>query len=824
METRVLPQPKTQQQKQFETEFGYFTDNEYVITRPDTPRPWVNVICPGDYGIVVSQTGSGYSWRTHASLNRITRWNQDLICDDWGKFLYIRDEESGAFWSPAWKPVCAELESYECRHGFGYTKFISQQNGIRSELTLFVPPGEPLEIWKLTLTNLTSQQRKLSVWSYFEWNLGEGPDSHREFHKTFIETELHHDQKILLASKRLWTILNAEGQHWNRSWDYVAWHGVSESLKGGSGSKDSFVGAYGSFQNPGALMTGKYLGKTTGKWDDAVGSLCCEMQLAPDESKSTVWTLGAAQSKKEALALSKKYQSVSAADEAFDAARDFWKDVLKRSRTETPDAAFNLLANDWLKYQALSSRIWGRTGYYQAGGAFGYRDQLQDSQIFLHLEPSRTKKQILLHAAHQYPRGMVQHWWHPITGEGPKSKYSDDFLWLPFVTANYLKETGDFKILTEKVPFLTENGRKPLDASVHGHCKKAIGWALKRRNKRGLPLIGTGDWNDGLSVAGWKDKGESVWVAQFLYGILNEFCEAIQRAVRMKIISTSEAKQVKIYQKEAARLYRAINDYGWDGKWYWAASCDDGTLIGSRKAKEGKIHLNPQTWAVFNRIVPEERLESVLQSVETYLYRDYGPLVLYPAYQTPDERIGYLTRYAPGVRENGGLYTHAGTWAIQMECFLKRREKAWELFKKFCPVDRGMDPRLYQCEPYVTPGNVDGPDSAFYGRGGWTWYTGSAAWLYRIMLEWILGVRPEWEGLQIDPCVPDHWNDFQLERVYRGKKIYFHFQRDRNLKSNSVAIYAGERKVSDGILRPDQINSLSKENADGKLDLKVFYN
>ncbi len=796
--------PRHSNTRQFETEFGYFSADgrEYIIKRPDTPRPWVNVICPGDYGVVVSQTGSGYSWRTHASLNRITRWNQDLIVDEWGKYLYVRDEDTGKFWSATWKPVCQNPTFYECRHGIGYSTIISRNADIQTELRVFVPVKDPTEIWELKVTNLSSRTRHLSAWSYFEWNLGEGPDSHREFHKTFIETDLDAAKRLMLAKKRLWTICNAKGQHWNRSWEYVAWHSVNARLRDLSGSKDAFIGQYGNVQHPRALKEGRYLAKTTGKWDDGIASLCCGLKLRAGESKTLIWTLGAAKSSGEAHSLAKKYQSPQNVARAFDATRTFWDRYLDASEVQTPDAAFNLLSNRWLKYQAVSGRIFGRTGYYQSGGAFGYRDQLQDSQIFLHLETERTKRQIHLHAEHQFTDGIVQHWWHAITNEGPRSQYSDDFLWLPYVAGFYLKETGDYRMLTEKAPYLPEKGKKPNSGTIYEHCWKAIEYSLARRDARGLPIIGTGDWNDGLSVAGWEGKGVSVWVAQFLYGIIQEFARGVEEAIRRGVLSSSERRRIKRYQKEARKLYDVVNRHGWDGEWYWAASCDDGSRIGSRRSKECKIHLNPQTWAVMNRMVPAQRLPKVLKAVERYLYRQYGPLVLYPAYKKVDDRVGYLTRYAPGVRENGGLYTHAGTWAIQMECFLQRPEKAWKLFKSFCPIDRGMAPRLYQCEPYVTPGNVDGPDSPLFGRGGWTWYTGSAAWLYRIMTEWIIGIRPEWEGLKIAPCVPKQWKEFTAKRVYRGVTYRVHFHRNSKLQPGHVRVSVEGRDVPNGIIPP----------------------
>ncbi len=786
----------------FETAFGHFTrDGEaYVITRPDTPRPWVNVICPGDYGLIVSQAGGGYSWKTHASLNRITRWDQDLVADDAGKFVYVRDEESGRYWSPTWGPVCAPPQSYECRHGMGYTSFTTRNEDIETRLTMFVPPGASMEVWLLEVGNLTSRPRRLTIWSYLEWCLGAAPDSHREFHRTFIETELDAGLSAVIARKRLWDIPNAKGQHWNRSWEGLAWHGVSGVGIELTGDKQAFLGRHGSVRAPGALSMGQYVGGTTGRWDDAVAGLCAPIELAPGEARTLVFTVGVAKDRDTAAQWIARYRDSARAREALDEVHAFWRQQLDGTSVACPDADVNLLVNRWLKYQTLSARLWGRTAYYQTGGAFGYRDQLQDSQVWLHSHPDWTKRQLHLHAAHQYPAGHVMHWWHPITEQGMESRYSDDLLWLPFVIVNYVRETGDFAALAEEAPFLGSEGCGRSSGSLFEHCVRAIELALSRRSPRGLPLIGTGDWNDGLSVTGWDGRGESVWVGMFLHLILREFREMTRRAAEGGAVDARALDRTAAYEAQAGELREAINTHGWDGGWYWAASCDDGTLVGSHRSAEGRIHLNPQTWSVLSGVVPRERLAAVLEAMESNLYREFGPLLLYPAYTLPDERIGYLTRYAPGVRENGGLYSHAAMWAIQMECQLKRAGKAWELFTRLCPVLRGMDPQAYQCEPYVTPGNVDGPDSPFFGRGGWTWYTGSSAWLYRVLTEWMMGIRPTWDGLLIDPCPPAHWNGYTMRRRYRGCEYRIEVKRKTPGAMNVESVRVDGRPIEGAVI------------------------
>ncbi|WP_432798455.1 GH36-type glycosyl hydrolase domain-containing protein [Poriferisphaera sp. WC338] len=795
----------SKEKKQFQNTYGYFANGgkEYVITRPDTPKPWINVIAPGPYGMTITQSGSGYSWNKHAGLNRITRWSQDLVIDEWGKYIYIQDTDSMDYWSAGYKPVCREPEKYECRHGLGYTTITSENNLIESELTMYVPYDATHEVWILKVTNNSERTRNLSMFSYFEWCLGTAPDWHREFHKVFTETKLDHSANAIFAAKRMWDVTNDAGQHWNRSWEGIAFHTASKPLADMSGSKEAFIGLLGNFAAPRALKEGKYLNKTTGKWDDSIASLNVALTLAPGESETIVFTLGTAKDETAAKNSFEKYENLELTLNELEVTKELWQGELTKSWIETPDDSLNFMSNYWLKYQTMAARTQGRTGYYQTGGGYGFRDQLQDNLMFLHMQPTRTRDQIILHAAHQYEKGHVLHWWQPITEQGMESHYSDDLLWLPFVLIHYLNATGDLDILNTEIPYYNNDKDAPIvTGTLHEHCCRAIGLSLSRRSERGLPLIGTGDWNDGLSVTGWRGQGESVWVGIFLFGILNDYAAMIDRAVENKTLSIHQAETAKTYLTEASILATAVNEHGWDGEWYWAASTDDRDLLGSKTSDEGNIHLNPQTWSILNGIAPKERVDTIINSIEKKLYRDYGPLLLQPAYTKPNENVGYLTRYAPGVRENGGLYTHAGAWAIMMECSLKRADKAWKLFTSLCPINRGNDPDLYLCEPYVTPGNVDGPDSPFYGRGGWTWYTGSAAWLYRVMNEWVLGIRPTWDGLLIDPCIPSHWTGYKAVRTYRDCEFTIEVQKPSPEAKNVAVILVNDQPIEGNLIPP----------------------
>ena len=784
--------------KRFETRYGHFSADgrEYVITRPDTPRPWANVLCPDRYGAIVTQSGTGYSWMTHATFNRLTRWEQDLVRDEWGKWLYCRDRDSNELWSLAWSPVRARFAAYECRHGIGYTTITTEIHGIRSTFTLFVPPGEPLEIWRVTLENRSRRTRRLELTSALEWNLGPAPDTHREFHRLFIETEYAARAHALLATKRLNTIAeHGRGTPWNVEWPHVAFHAVSAAPSGWESDKRRFFGQWGTTARPAAVAAGRLQG-TTGKWLDGMAALATRVTLAPGAKREIAFTLGQAESRAEARRLARRYHAPAVVERAWQATRRHWEHALQALEVATPDPAFDVLTNTWLKYQAISCRLLGRTGYFQMGGAYGFRDQLQDSQVWLPLAPRRTRDQVLLHAAHQFRDGTAWHWWHPLTEEGAKKPLNDDLLWLPFVTLAYLRETADWSLLKERVPFLDPNGKPSGDVgSVYDHCRRAIDSFWSRLSPRGVPRMGAGDWNDGLSAIGAKGRSESVWLAHFLIGILDDWATLETRR------PDGDAAVTRRYRREAEKMRKAVNRHFWDGRWYVRATRDDGTVIGSRRNRDGRIFVNAQTWAILSDVVPKRRLPAVLASLRRFLYREYGPLLLYPAYREADASIGYLTRYAPGARENGGVYTHAALWAVQAEAKLGRAASAWKLLESFSPIRRGMKPDHYEVEPYVTPGNIDGPDSPHFGRGGWTWYTGSAAWMFRVHTDWILGVRAEWDGLRVAPCLPPHWRGFTMRRTFRGATYRIRVRRGtrRELRVDGRVI-AGDRvpAFSDG--------------------------
>lgn len=776
--------------KLFENKYGYFKNKgrEYVITDPKTPRPWANVISNGDYSFIISQTGGGYSWRGNSVENRITRSFQDVIKDNWGKYLYIRDEESKDFWSAAFKPTCKEAEDYKVTHGIGYSKIEEKYKGIKSALTMYVVPNAPMEIWHVKIENLDNKDRELSIMSYIEWCLGTSPDEHREFHKIFVDNEYEEDINGFLTTKCLWLLQNEKGQNNNRDWEYAAFHTCSEKPFSYDGDKESFIGMYGSEASPKA-MEEEELQKNTGRFFDPIASLQIKIKLKKGEAKEIVFTLGAADNKDEAVKLSKKYNHVEEAKKAYEEVEKFWEPFINNEEVKTPDEALNIMTNVWLKYQAISCRIWGKSAYYQVSGGFGFRDQLQDCQIFLSSVPEYAKKQILMHAKKQKTDGTVYHWWMTLSGKGPETRCSDDLLWLPYITISYIKETGDFGILKDEAAFIDSCNKE----SIYVHCKKSIEKAFTRFSKRGIPLIGENDWNDGISAAGWDWKGESFWLGEFLYKILKDF---IKISKEMKDDAFLEKCTLKM-----KALKEDINKYGWNGNWYIGATTDSGEELGAKENESGFIYLNPQIWAVISGISDEERGKEAMNSVTKYLFKDYGTLLLFPAYTKVREDIGYITRYAPGLRENGGVYSHAATWAVEAYIKMGEPERAYDLYRRICPPNRSSDIDKYKGEPYVMPGNSDGPQSPNYGRGSWTWYTGSAQWLHNVATNWILGIRADFDGLIIDPAIPSKWNGFKMKRKFRNSTYIINVENPSHVNRGVSKIYLDGKLIEGNILK-----------------------
>ncbi|HEY0592028.1 MAG TPA: glycosyl hydrolase family 65 protein [Thermoanaerobaculia bacterium] len=745
--------------------YGHFSDDhrEFIVTDPRPPRPWANVISNPRFGLAVSQSGSGFTWVDNSQLAVVNVWQQDFAQDTSGKFLYARDAGSGEVWSLAPAPVWGPLDAYACRHGIGYTAFELTAAEIASSWTLFPHARETVELWIVTLRNRSSRPRRLELTGYLEWCCGISPAPRREFHKLFIETGFDAAARAVFGWNHMWDVPSPRWGHWNTGFPYVCAFGASEPVVSAEGEKANFLGRNGTPRLPEALARSEWPG-IFGRHADPVAALRVAVDLEPGGTRELAFAIAVDGSRDGAAALLRRWASPAAARGALDEVKASWEARLAAHRMEGGGARFDALVNDWVRYQAISARIWGRAGYYQQSGAYGFRDQLQDSQVWLTIDPRRCRDQINLHAAHQFTDGSVYHWWHPLSEMGHVTKMTDDLLWMAFVTPHYIKETGDVSVLDDEAPFLDDAA-----APLVEHVRRAFERVFRRTSARGLPYIGAGDWNDGLSAAGLDEKGESIWLAHFLAGLLGEWDEIHRR--------TGKASFAANFGAIRERLVEAINVHGWDGAWYWRATLDDGSRIGSRDNRAGRIYLNAQTWAILNGVASEERMHLCWHAVRDHLIRDSGALLLAPAYDEPVKEIGYITRYAPGLRENGGVYTHAATWAIAAAARMKDPQSVERLLASIDPTNK--DPERYWAEPYVLPGNVDGPDSPLNGRAGWTWYTGSAAWLHRVVSEWVFGVRAEWDGLRIDPCLPPSWKRARMTRPWRGRTVEISIDRRR---------------------------------------------
>lgn len=737
--------------------FGHFSENgkEYCITNLQTPKPWINVMTNSRYGMVLSHLGGGFSWIENSQLQRLTRWDQDLSVDRFGRWIYVVDTaQREQIWSTTYMPTEVKADKECVRHGTGYTVFERTLNGIETRHTAFVAIDVDAEFALVEVTNHRDTPADLELASYIDWFLGPQSDWHREFHRLFIETKI--DGPIMTAWKHTGLIENSRLQE---KLPFVAYHSVS----GGTsiewyGDKSAFLGTPGAVSRPEGLIHRKPH-RSTGRWDDPIGCAVVGLHLEPGETKTIVFALGTEEDAKSCLARAKS-MGESDVRSALEKTKRHWSELHDATSVQTPDPVFNVLNNVWFKTQTVIGRMEARCAYYQQGGAYGYRDQLQDSLIALSYDPNRTLKQIGLHAEAMYEDGGVRHWWHPGTPIIAESHHSDTCLWLSHATLAYLDETNDLHALESRHRFLNRTTQQFGETgTLLDHMLRGIDRALNRLSPRGLPLIGAGDWNDGLSHAGIEGKGETVWLAMFLFDILERLHPLLS-----KMGDSGRARQ---FHAAALDLQQAVETHAWDGHWYIAGTRDDGRPFGSHENESGAIFLNPQTWAVISGIASPERASQALASAMTHLRKPYGMLLLNPAYSTVDPYIGYITRYAPGLRENGGVYSHASTWAVMALAKAGMVDEAYEVYQSMYPAKPDTEAARYSAEPYVMPGNVDGPDSPYEGRGGWTWYTGSSAWMHRMGLDWLCGVRATRDGLTFGPS-PTDWDRVQVRRRFRG--------------------------------------------------------
>jgi cellobiose phosphorylase len=762
------PEPPLRERVFFNGLGGFTPDGrEYVISLAPgqtTPAPWSNVLANARIGTVISESGGAYTWVGNAHEFRLTPWHNDPVCDPSGEAFYIRDEETGQFWSPTPLPARGD-GTYVCRHGFGYSVFEHTQLGISSEQWVYVALDAPVKLVVVKLRNRSDRPRRLSVTGYWEWVLGQW----RHSNLMHVVTETDPTTRALFAR-------NVHNREFAEKTVFV---NVSESARTLTGSRTEFLGRNGTLANPAAMRHTQLSGQT-GAGLDPCAALQVPFDLADGQERELVFVLGAGDNVDEAQQLLRNFSGPASARLALENVWDFWKRTLGVVYAETPDPGLNILVNGWLEYQTLASRYWGRSGYYQSGGAYGFRDQLQDTTALLHAAPWTAREHLLRCAGRQFREGDVQHWWHPPTGRGVRTHCSDDYLWLPYATCRYVKMTGDSGVLDERAPFL--EGR-PVNAgeesyydlpqraeevgTLYEHCVRAVRHGF-RFGAHGLPMIGSADWNDGMNLVGEKGRGESIWLAFFLYQVLQRFAELARRR------DDSEFADECI--SRATTLQQNIERHGWDGDWYRRAYFDDGTPLGSVTNEECQIDSIAQSWAVLSGAGNPARARLAMASVDQRLVREDSRLIQLfdPPFDTSALEPGYIKGYPPGVRENGGQYTHAAIWTVMAFAELGETERAWELFSLLNPIRHATEPadaNRYKVDPYVVAADIYGL-APHTGRGGWTWYTGSAGWMYRLIVETLLGLQLEVDQMRLNPRLPRAWESLKIH--YRHRDTFYH--------------------------------------------------
>ncbi|MBX9654026.1 hypothetical protein K2Y11_10460 [bacterium] len=747
-----------------------------------TPLPWSNVVANPQFGFLVTESGSSFTWAVNSQANRLTPWSNDPVSDPSGEIIYLRDEESKEVWTPTPEPI-RDGGPYQTSHGAGYSMFEHHRRGISSKLEMSVAPEEPVKFFILRLTNNDLVHRSLTATLYVEWVLG----TNRQKNAPYIVTEVDHETGTLLARN------SSHPECPNR----IAFIDTSTRPRSFCADRSEFIGRNGSLDHPAGMRVADLSGRI-GAGLDPCGALRVPIVLPPHGTEEIIFVLGQGEDRDHALRLAKQYRQPPAVQATRQRSMEFWNDLLSVIEVQTPVPSFDAIVNRWLLYQTVSCRFWGRSGFYQSGGAYGFRDQLQDSMALMHSLSEEARAHLLRSASRQFPEGDVQHWWHPPGGGGVRTRISDDFLWLPFVVCEYIDVTGDTRVLDEFVPFIQgpllqpgqeDDYRVPEvttdTTTLYDHCVRAIRNGCKF-GSHGLPLMGTGDWNDGMNRVGHEGRGESVFNAWFLLANLRRFAKVAE--------SRQDHGVVQEFDTVAQQLLPAIELNGWDGQWYLRAYFDNGTPLGSQSNSACQIDSIAQSWGILSREGDPARCRQAMNSViERLVDTQHRLIKLFdPPFRDADSSVdpGYVKGYLAGIRENGGQYTHAATWVVMAFAEMGDTERAFRLFQILNPLERVRSKSAadtYMIEPYVLAGDVYGePPNA--GRGGWSWYTGSSGWLYRVGIESIIGFRREGNMLRFQPCVPNDWNEYSVRYRFGRSTYTIHLRRAKSDEGPSVRV------------------------------------
>ena len=724
-------------------------NKEVVILRPDLPRPWINYLYNEEYCAIISHTGGGYSFEHDCKTKRITTWNPDnLFTDRPGRYVFLRDRDSKEYWSINWQPICPEKHNFQCRHGLGYTVISSETNKIKGEITYFVPRKEPMEIWKIKISNKDNKKRNLSMFSITELILGDFQTEllykniFAMYNKSWFDKKL----QAIVSMKNTWG--------WGGVYPHQAYVGANFKIHGWETRRENFYGRYLIPSRPEAVLKGK-CSNTDNHGENMVSALQHNFTLKPNEEREFVVMLVHAKSQQEGNKLLKKYRNLEIVEKSLKEVQNFWQKLVDKVEVVTPDKNFDRMVNVWSKYQLYTANTWSRSpSYYHEGtGGKGYRDSCQDAEGILSLNSEYVKNKLRAIAILHFKDGHTASGWSDHYGPFTDSPRADHPAWFTYTLSAYIKETGDIEFLNEKAKWL-DGGQ----GTMFEHILANINYLWTHRGKHGSPLIGIADWNDAIDSAGDEGKGESVWLGiafhrTLLYGA--ELAGVLgKKDIQADLLS--KAKEMKKILNSSA---------GWDGRWFLGGYTDEGKPFGSSKNKEGSIHMNSQTWAVLAEVCNDKRQKQVMSMVDKYCDTVHGPALLRPAYKQTDLSIGRITKFVPGVKENGAIFCHAVAFKIVADCMAGRGNEAFDSYQKINPA---CQKNGYKVEPYVFAEYLIGPDHPYnFGEGAYTWITGTAAWMYLAATEWILGARRDFEGLRIDPCIPSKWNKCFIKRTFR---------------------------------------------------------